>query len=74
MRVEIIGEEHEDIPSESDSQGCNGYKDRPESYVGLNGVSHSEHSFRGGKKDMQSYSGVFGGDASLPPQIHGSNF
>ena len=50
MRIEMIGEEHEDIPSDSDSKECNGYKE-VQTYLGINAVSHSEPSFRGNQKD-----------------------
>jgi len=67
MRVELIGEDHEDIPSDSSdsNQERNGQDEGVENYLGLNaGVSHSEPSFRA--RQNKHYSGVYGGDAQLP--------
>ena len=61
----MIGEEHEEIPSDSDSQERNGYKE-VQSYLGINGISHSEPSYSGNQKDTKLYSGAYGADAQLP--------
>jgi hypothetical protein len=67
MRVELIGEDHEDIPSDSSdsNQERNGQNEGVQSYLGLNGgISHSEPSFR--VRQNKHYSDVYGGDAQLP--------